>query len=131
MIGSVGFVPVLFPGILPLGLIRVNKETGEPERDANGLCIRCKPGKKKTHKYYTIIGFPLFKSFLRVNSGEPGEFVGEIVKNHPARDFHGYADKAATAKKILLNVWKKGDICFRSGDILVMDKFGFLYFKVQ
>ena len=57
--------------------------------------------------------------------------MGEIVKNHPARDFHGYADKAATAKKILLNVWKKGDICFRSGDILVMDKFGFLYFKVQ
>ena len=62
--------------------------------------------------------------------GEPGEFVGEIVRNHPARDFHGYADKTATAKKILHDVWKSGDTCFRSGDILVMDKFGFLYFKV-
>ena len=46
-------------------------------------------------------------------SGEPGEFVGEIVRNHPARDFHGYADKTATAKKILNDVWRKGDTCFR------------------
>jgi len=104
VIGSVGFVPVLFPGVLPLGLIKVNKENGEPVRDSNGLCIRCQPG-------------------------EPGEFVGEIVRNHPARDFHGYADKTATAKKILNDVWRKGDTCFRSGDMLVMDKFGYLYFK--
>merc|ERR1719495_103844 len=104
VVGSVGFVPVLFPGLLPLGLIKVSKETGEPERDADGLCIRCKPG-------------------------EPGEFVGEIVKNHPARDFHGYADKSATDKKKLSNVWRRGDTCFRSGDILVMDRLGYLYFK--
>ena len=61
--------------------------------------------------------------------GEPGEFVGQIVKNHPVRDFDGYADKKATTKKILHNVWKQGDECFRSGDILTMDEFGWLYFK--
>ena len=82
----------------------MDKETGEEIRDENGLCIRCGPG-------------------------EPGEWVGEIVRNHPVRDFHGYADKSATRKKILNNVWKKGDMCFRSGDILVMDQFGWIYFK--
>ena len=102
--GAVGFLPVLFQKFFPLGLIKVDKETGEVIRDNNGLCVRCKPG-------------------------EPGEWVGEIVRNHALRDFHGYADESATRKKILQSVWKKDDICFRSGDILVMDEFGWLYFK--
>ena len=55
--------------------------------------------------------------------------MGQIVKNHPVRDFDGYADQASTRKKILHNVWKQGDMCFRSGDILTMDEFGWLYFK--
>ena len=102
--GAVGFVSVLFPSLLPLGLIKVNAVTGHEIRDENGLCIRCEPG-------------------------EPGEFVGQIVKNHPVRDFDGYADQSATKKKILRNVWRHGDMCFRSGDILIMDQFGWLYFK--
>ena len=102
--GAVGFLPVFFPKIFPLGLIKVDKNTGEEIRDENGLCVRCEPG-------------------------ESGEWVGKIVRNHPVRDFHGYVDESATRKKILSNVWKKGDICFRSGDILVMDEFGWLYFK--
>ena len=44
-------------------------------RDKNGLCVLCKPG-------------------------EPGEFIGKIVKNHPSRGFDGYVDKEATQKKI-------------------------------
>merc|ERR1711899_680247 len=103
-VGAVGFIPVIFPNTLPLGLIQVDKETGKEIRGDDGLCIRCKPGQE-------------------------GEFVGKIVKNHPVRDFHGYADKAATKKKIVTNVWSHGDMCFRSGDILVMDEFGWLYFK--
>ena len=95
---------MIFPSLLPLGLIRVNEVTGEEIRGENGLCIRCKPG-------------------------EPGEFVGKIVKNHPVRDFDGYADTNATKKKIVKDVWSQGDMCFRSGDILVMDEFGWLYFK--
>ena len=103
-VGAVGFVPVLFSSILPLGLIRVG-EDGVPVRDEKtGLCIRCKVG-------------------------EPGEFVGVIQSNHPVREFSGYSDKESTEKKILRNVWKHGDTCFRSGDILVSDKFGYLYFK--
>merc|ERR1719282_147419 len=103
-VGAVGFVPVLFSSILPLGLIKVDEE-GIPIRDPQtGLCIRCSPG-------------------------EPGEFVGIIQQNHPVREFSGYSDAESTSKKILRNVWKQGDICFRSGDILVSDKFGYLYFR--
>ena len=55
--------------------------------------------------------------------------MGKIVRNHPVRDFHGYADESATRKKLLENVFSKGDLFFRSGDILVMDDLGWLYFK--
>ena len=48
-------------------------------RDKNGLCVLCKPG-------------------------EPGEFIGKIVKNHPSRGFDGYVDKEATQKKIAHDV---------------------------
>jgi solute carrier family 27 fatty acid transporter 1/4 len=90
--------------LLPLYLIRVDKNTGEPLRDADGFCIRCEPG-------------------------EPGEFIGKIVRGDPVKDFQGYRDPEATKKKVLQNVFNKGDIYFRSGDILIMDEFGWLYFK--
>ncbi|KAK4297266.1 hypothetical protein Pmani_030308 [Petrolisthes manimaculis] len=102
--GACGFVPAVLRGVLPVYLVKVDAETGEPYRDENGLCIICKPG-------------------------EPGEFVGLIKKNDAARDFHGYADKKATQKKILKDVRTKGDTAFKSGDILVMDELGYLYFR--
>ena len=52
--GSVGFTSVLLPFVYPVSLIRVD-EQAEPIRDKHGLCIKCRPG-------------------------EPGEFVGKIVK---------------------------------------------------
>jgi len=102
--GSVGYLSVLFPGLLPMGIIAVDEETREPLRGEDGLCIPC-----------TV--------------GQPGELVGLIQRGHPVRDFHGYADKESSKKKVLSNVWKKGDLCFRSGDIFVMDEYGWLYFK--
>jgi hypothetical protein len=57
--GAVGFTSVLFPFVYPVRLIKVN-ENGDVMRDKNGLCVTCKPG-------------------------EPGEFVGKIVKGHPSR----------------------------------------------
>lgn len=103
-VGAVGFVPVLFSSILPLGPIKV-QDDGEAVRDPKtGLCVRCEVG-------------------------EPGEFVGIIQQNHPIREFTGYSDKESTNKKVLTDVWRKGDRCFRSGDILVSDKYGYLYFR--
>ncbi|KAG0725327.1 Long-chain fatty acid transport protein 1 [Chionoecetes opilio] len=54
---------------------------------------------------------------------------GKIILNDPVRDFHGYADKSATKKKVVKDVFRKGDMAFLSGDILVMDDEGYLYFK--
>ena len=101
--GSVGFASVLFPFVYPVRLIRVD-ENGDVVRDpATGCAIVCKPG-------------------------ETGEFVGKIVKNHPSRGFDGYVDKAATEKKICNDVLRRGDMWFRSGDLLTMDQFGWMYF---
>ena len=36
------------------------------------------------------------------------------------RDFQGYADKEATKKKVMKDVWRKGDMCFRCLDDLRM-----------
>ena len=101
--GAVGFVSVLFPFVYPVRLIRVN-ESGDVIRDPEtGLCVTCKPG-------------------------ENGEFVGKIIKNHPSRGFDGYVDKHATEKKIVRDVLNKKDMWFRSGDLLTMDEFGWMYF---
>lgn len=100
--GSVGFTSVLLPFVYPVSLIRVDEE-GEIVRDARGLCVKCRPG-------------------------EPGEFVGKIVMGHPARDFQGYVDKVATSNKIIADVFRKGDMYFRSGDLLYADEFGWMYF---
>lgn len=100
--GAVGFTSVLLPFVYPVRLIKVT-ETGDVVRDKNGLCVLCKPG-------------------------EPGEFIGKIVKNHPSREFDGYVDKKATEKKIAHDVMSKGDMWFRSGDLLTMDEFGWMYF---
>lgn len=55
--------------------------------------------------------------------------IGAVKKIHPFSQFTGYSDQKATEKKILRDVFKKGDIYFNSGDILVKDEFGFFYFK--
>lgn len=42
--GACGFVPVVARHVLPVYLIKIDEETGDPLRDENGLCIMCKPG---------------------------------------------------------------------------------------
>ncbi|XP_033225126.1 long-chain fatty acid transport protein 4-like [Belonocnema kinseyi] len=103
-VGAVGFVPKYAGALYPVALLRVDEETGEPIRGPDGFCIPCKPG-------------------------EPGVFVGKINPKKAVNDFSGYADKKASEKKIIRDVFKKGDRVFNSGDILVMDEYGYFYFK--
>lgn len=35
---------MIFPGIYPIGLVRVDEDTMELIRGPDGLCIRCKTG---------------------------------------------------------------------------------------
>jgi len=92
------------PFLYPATLIKVIETTGEHVRDENGICVRAKPF-------------------------ETGEFVGKIIDTDVTRSFDGYANREATQKKIIHDVFGKGDRGFASGDLLTMDEFGYLYFK--
>ncbi|XP_055624358.1 long-chain fatty acid transport protein 4 [Toxorhynchites rutilus septentrionalis] len=103
-VGAVGFVPAFARTFYPVTLVRCEEETGEIIRDRDGFCIRCKPG-------------------------EPGVFIGKINLKNALNSFVGYADKKASERKVLRDVFSKGDMYFNSGDILVADLFGYYYFK--
>ncbi|XP_035207925.1 long-chain fatty acid transport protein 4-like [Stegodyphus dumicola] len=102
-LGAVGFVSRILFWLYPVRLIKVDPETGKPLRNARGLCIQCQPG-------------------------EPGEMVGKIVNSNPINQFDGYVSNKDTEKKIIRDCFTKGDMAFLSGDILVMDEEGYLYF---
>lgn len=104
MPGACGFVSRILPIVYPVTLIKCDPLTGVPERDSRGVCLRCGPG-------------------------ETGEFVGKIIEGDPTRSFDGYANAEATKKKIVRDVFWKGDMAFSSGDLLEMDEYGYVYFK--
>ncbi|XP_075946886.1 long-chain fatty acid transport protein 1-like [Anarhichas minor] len=103
-VGACGFNSRILPSFYPIRLVRVQEENGELLRDSQGLCIPCLPG-------------------------EPGMLVGRINHNDPLRRFDGYADKDSTNQKIAHNVFKVGDSAYVSGDMLVMDEYGYIYFR--
>ncbi len=102
-VGSVGRYPLR--AITNARLIRYDLDTDEPIRDARGLCIECPPG-------------------------EAGELVGRIPEaaNTAQGRFEGYTSKEATDRKVLRDVFARGDAWFRSGDLLRQDEEGFFYF---
>lgn len=102
-IGAIGFISRIFPQIYPISIIKACPDTGVPIRGVDGLCQPCAPG-------------------------EAGVFIGKIIKGNPSREFLGYADETASSKKIAHDVFKKGDMAFISGDLLISDEKGYLYF---
>ncbi|XP_022226087.2 long-chain fatty acid transport protein 1 isoform X3 [Drosophila obscura] len=103
-VGAIGFVSRILPQVYPISIIRADPHTGEPLRNKKGLCERCEPN-------------------------ETGVFIGKIVKGNPCREFLGYVDTKASSKKVVHDVFSKGDMAFISGDLLVSDERGYLYFK--
>ena len=60
------------------------------------------------------------------NAGKPGLLAVQVTQDAP---FSGYAgNNEASEKKLLRNVFVKEDVYFNTGDLLVMDEDGFLYF---
>jgi len=74
----------------PYALVKYDIDMDEPVRTADGF-------------------------LQRVGRGETGLLIAEVSEKYA---FDGYTDKAASEKKLLRDVFKKGDVWFNSGDLL-------------
>jgi len=63
---------------------------------------------------------------MKVPVGAVGELLGKVKKDNPISQFKGYTSKEATAKKILTDVFEKGDMYFRAGDLMRQDADGYV-----
>lgn len=102
-VGAVGRAPDYLKSKFNMDIIRYDVETNSNPRGSDGFCIR-------------------------TDDGEVGELIGEIRTDDPRFRFEGYETKEATQKKILRDVLKKGDVYFRTGDLMSRDNLGYYYF---
>ncbi len=102
--GAVGRIPSFLAARLPVALLRMDLDSGEPLRAASGFCQAC-------------------------GVDEAGEAVG-LVASAPGQGgrFEGYADPQASERKLLRDVFAHGDVWYRTGDLLRRDARGFYYF---
>jgi solute carrier family 27 fatty acid transporter 1/4 len=56
------------------------------------------------------------KVFIICIPSEPGILVGLISSSNVIQEFHGYIDKEALSRKILHNVFKRGERAFITGE---------------
>lgn len=101
--GNVGFVNFLNKDCtvgattLPVALVQYDVDRDEIQRNSKGRCIK-------------------------VQEGQPGLLLGKITA---VTAFEGYTSKEATEKKILRDVFKRGDAWFNTGDLMKTVDVGF------
>lgn len=101
-VGPIGRASYFNKLSMPFELLRYDPQQYEPVRTNNGRC-------------------------MRVNTGEAGILVAPLTV---INQFLGYAgNKVQSEKKILRDVFKPGDVFFNTGDLLLQDNRGFLYFR--
>ncbi|XP_062870690.1 long-chain fatty acid transport protein 6 [Trichomycterus rosablanca] len=101
-IGAVGRSNFFYKLLFKYDLVKYDMVKDEPVRNEHGFCER-------------------------VKKGEMGLLLSKISSKTP---FFGYAgSKQLTEKKLMRNVFKKGDAYFNTGDLMVEDKESFISFK--
>jgi len=102
-VGAVGKIPpIVAKKFDHIAFVKFDVETETPVRGPDGFCIPC-------------------------DDDEAGEAIGRIGDEARGR-FEGYNDPEATQKKILHDVFEKGDMWFRTGDLMRKDAQGYIYF---
>jgi fatty-acyl-CoA synthase len=103
--GAIGRIPPFLAHRFPLALVTFDFEKEIPIRNRRGFCVRCK-------------------------TNEVGEAISKISSDSRefGSRFEGYSDQEESEKKLLRNVFEKGDTWFRTGDLMRQDKGGYFYF---
>ncbi|HTQ34345.1 MAG TPA: long-chain-acyl-CoA synthetase [Stellaceae bacterium] len=104
-IGAIGRIPPFLAHRFPVALARFDRERGDVVRGDDGFCVRCAPD-------------------------EAGEAIGRLAVDEVGLGgrFEGYTDGTASERKILRDVFIKGDAWYRTGDLMRKDRAGFYYF---
>jgi len=104
-VGAIGRVPSFLAHRFPVALVNFDPVTNEPVRDESGFCLRCEPG-------------------------NVGEAIGRIHDGEArsAAEFEGYTDARESERKILRDVFERGDAWYRTGDLMRADASGYYYF---
>ena len=100
--GAVGRVPPYVRSRFNIRLVRFDVESETVSRGPAGRCLAPDPG-------------------------EIGECIGHIAAEARS-DFGGYADRSASERKILRDVFEPGDAWFATGDLMRQDEDGYFYF---
>jgi fatty-acyl-CoA synthase len=101
--GAVGRIPPLLKARFPYTIVRFDVEKEAAVRGPDGLC-------------------------LEAGVDEVGEAMGKIINDVARSRFEGYSDPSQTEKKIVRDVFEKGDAWFRTGDLMKRDALGYFYF---
>jgi fatty-acyl-CoA synthase len=103
--GAIGRAPPFLAHRSPVALVKFDFAAEQPLRGSDGYCLRCAPH-------------------------ETGEALGKIEtqSSQLATRFEGYVSPQDTERKILHDVFVRGDAWFRTGDLMKMDNGGFFYF---
>ena len=101
--GSCGRIPYWNKTFMRM--VRYSVELEDYQRNEQGLCIEA-------------------------GAQEVGELLGQVhdAQGNTVSPFDGYSDDSASAKKLLHDVFEKGDCWFSTGDLFRYDEQGYFYF---
>ncbi|XP_062948102.1 long-chain fatty acid transport protein 5 isoform X2 [Cynocephalus volans] len=100
--GALGRMSCLLRMLVPFELVQYDPETEEPVRNNQGFCIPVGPG-------------------------EAGLLLSQVLGRNPFVGYRG--PRQLSEQKLVRNVRRTDDVYFNTGDVLAMDREGFLYFR--